>query len=65
MVFLSGNATTPSTVKAMLQGAVDFLMKCDPDGDLLEAVGNAMLLDGLRHACRRALAEIQSIHNIR
>ena len=41
LVFLSGNGTAPSTVKAMLQGAVDFLTKCAPDGDLLEAVGNA------------------------
>jgi FixJ family two-component response regulator len=65
LVFLSGNGTAPSTVKALRQGAVDFLTKCAPDGDLLEAVGNAVLLDGCRYACRRALAEIQSIHNIR
>ncbi len=65
LVFLSGNATTPSTAKAMLQGAVDFVTKCAPDGDLLKAVGNAMLLDGCRYTCRRALAEIQLITDIR
>ena len=62
MVFLSGNATTPSTVKAMLQGAVDFLTKCAPDGDLLEAVGNAVLLDGCQYARRGALAQMQSLY---
>ena len=62
LVFLSGNATTPSTVKAMLQGAVDFLTKCAPDGDLLEAVGNAVLLDGCQYARRGALAQMQSLY---
>ena len=62
LVFLSGNATVPSTVKAMLQGAVDFLTKCAPDGDLLEAVGNAVLLDGCQYARRGALAQMQSLY---
>jgi FixJ family two-component response regulator len=62
MVFLSGNGTIPSTVKALRQGAVDFLTKCAPDGDLLEAVGNAMLLDGCQYARRGALAQMQSLY---
>jgi FixJ family two-component response regulator len=62
MVFLSGNGTIPSTVKALRQGAVDFLTKCAPEGDLLGAVANAVLLDGCQYARRGALAQMQSLY---
>lgn len=62
MVFLSGNGTIPSTVKAMRQGAVDFLTKCAPDCDLLTAVAQALLLDGVQHVRRAALAEMRDLY---
>jgi len=62
MVFLSGNGTIPSTVKAMQQGAVDFLTKCAPDSELLAAVAQALQLDGLQFARRGALAAMQSLY---
>ena len=62
LVFLSGNGTIPSTVKAMRQGAVDFLTKCAPDHELLAAVAQALLLDGVQLARRGALAEMQSLY---
>lgn len=54
LVFLSGNGTIPSTVKAMRQGAVDFLTKCAPDADLLAAVAQALMLGGVQHSRRLA-----------
>jgi FixJ family two-component response regulator len=62
IVFLSGNATTPSTVKAIQNGAVNFLTKCAPEVDLLAAIAQALLLDGTQHARRRNLAEMQSLY---
>jgi FixJ family two-component response regulator len=62
LVFLSGNGTIPSTVKAMRQGAVDFLTKCAPDSELLAAVAQALQLDGVRLARRGALAQMQSLY---
>ena len=62
LVFLSGNGTIPSTVKAMRQGAVDFLTKCAPDSELLAALAQALQLDGVQLARRGALAEMQSLY---
>jgi len=62
LVFLSGNGTIPSTVKAMRQGAVDFLTKCAPDSELLAAVAQALQLDGVRLARRGALAQMQTLY---
>jgi FixJ family two-component response regulator len=62
LVFLSGNGTIPSSVKAMRQGAVDFLTKCAPDRELLAAVAQALLLDGVQHARRGALAEMWALY---
>lgn len=62
LVFLSGNGTIPSTVKAMRQGAVDFLTKCVPDSELLAAVAQALQLDGVQLARRGALAQMQSLY---
>ena len=62
VVFLSGNGTIPSTVKAMRQGAVDFLTKCTPDSELLAALAQALQLDGVQLARRGALAQMQSLY---
>ena len=58
----AADATGLVRAEALRQGAVDFLTKCAPDGDLLEAVGNAVLLDGCQYARRGALAQMQSLY---
>jgi len=42
VIFLSGQGDIPSTVKAMRGGAEDFLTKCAPKDDLLNAVNRAI-----------------------
>ncbi len=63
IVFLSGNATIPSTVKAIQNGAVDFLTKCAPEADLLDSIAQALLLDGTQHIRRRNLEKMQSLYD--
>lgn len=63
VVFLSGNGNIPSTVKAMRHGAVDFLTKCAPDEALLKSIQQALHLDSLQHARRRAVAKMQSLYD--
>ncbi len=62
LVFLSGNGTIPSTVKAMRQGAVDFLTKCTPDSELLAAVAQALMLDGVQHTRRVEVEKMQDLY---
>jgi FixJ family two-component response regulator len=45
VVFLTGHADIPSTVRAMRQGAVDFLEKRSPDQQLIAAVNRALERD--------------------
>jgi FixJ family two-component response regulator len=63
IVFLSGNATTPSTVKAIRNGAVDFLTKCAPETHLLDAVAQAMRLDEHQHTRRMTHEKMHSIYD--
>jgi FixJ family two-component response regulator len=62
VVFLSGNGTIPSTVKAMRNGAVDFLTKCAPEAELLAAIAQALLLDEVQHAQRGSLKQMQALY---
>lgn len=62
LIFLSGNGTIPSTVKAMRQGAVDFLTKCAPDSELMSAIAEALALDDLQHQRRSARIRMQSLY---
>jgi len=62
LVFLSGNGNIPSTVKAMRQGAVDFLTKCAPEAELLRTIEQALLLDRAQQARRSAKAKTQSLY---
>jgi len=63
VVFISGNGTIPSTVKAMQHGAVDFLTKCAPETYLLAAIAQALGLDKSRHARRRILGTMQALYD--
>jgi len=63
VVFVSGNGTIPSTVKAMRNGAVDFLTKCAPETELLAAIAQALLLDGIQHARRSSFEKMQDLYH--
>lgn len=62
VVFLSGNGTVPSTVKAIRGGAVDFLTKCAPEEELLGAVAQALALDGTQHEKRCREEKYQNLY---
>jgi FixJ family two-component response regulator len=53
VVFISGEGDIPSSVRAMRQGAVDFLTKPVDSGELLEAVTRALAKDA-EHRERQA-----------
>jgi FixJ family two-component response regulator len=58
IVFISGRADVPASVRAMKAGAVDFLSKPVDEGELLGAVAGALERDRARrleHAERRGL----------
>jgi len=63
VVFLSGSGTIPSTVRAMQNGAVDFLMKCAPEAELLAAIAQALLLDGVQHIRRRTIEKMRFLYD--
>jgi FixJ family two-component response regulator len=50
MVFLSGEGDIPSTVRAIRQGAVDFITKTAPKAQLLAAVDSALARDARQRA---------------
>jgi FixJ family two-component response regulator len=58
-VFISGHGDIPMTVRAMKQGAMEFLTKPVRGQDLLDAVQNAIERD---RALRKERAEIASLH---
>src|SRR5262245_49636057 len=59
MLFLTGHADTVSTVRAMRQGAEDFLEKRAPKEQLLEAVQRALVRDGRERAERSRQDEVR------
>jgi two-component system, LuxR family, response regulator FixJ len=59
VIFLSGTGDITSTVRAMRQGAEDFLTKDAPKEDLLKAVERALARDLLQRAERFHLQELQ------
>jgi FixJ family two-component response regulator len=59
IIFLTGHGDIPTSVKAMKQGAVDFLTKPVDDEDLLKAIRDAIEKDCVRRQARAEVAEIQ------
>ena len=57
VVFLTGHGDIPSSVRAMREGAVDFLEKLAPREELLAAIARALARDAQMHAERIRLAE--------
>lgn len=60
IIFLTGHGDIPTTVRAMRQGAEDFLTKRAPKQDLLEAVKRALARDARRRAERVRLRELRA-----
>lgn len=58
-VFLSGQGDIPASVRAMKQGAVDFLTKPVNDGDLLNAIRQALARDRAARAQDADKAEVR------
>lgn len=59
IVFMTGRGDVAASVQAMKAGAVDFLVKPFPYGDLVAAVRNALAMDEHARKVRVALASIQ------
>jgi FixJ family two-component response regulator len=60
IIFITGHGDIPMSVKAMKQGAVDFLPKPVTDKDLLRAIEQALARASHDHAERLEFEEIQS-----
>jgi FixJ family two-component response regulator len=60
IIFITGHGDIPMTVKAMKDGAVDFLPKPVKDKDLLRAIELALARSVRERAARDELEEIQS-----
>jgi FixJ family two-component response regulator len=60
IVFISGHADVPMTVKAMKAGAIEFLTKPVREQDLLDAVRAAIELDRLEREKTAALAKVRA-----
>ncbi len=58
IIFLTGQGDIPSTVRAMREGAEDFLEKRAPKEKLLEAVRRAIARDAQEHAARARAREV-------
>ena len=50
IIFITGHADVPTSVRAMKAGALEFLTKPFRDQDLLDAISSALELDRLRRA---------------
>lgn len=61
IVFITGHADVPMTVRAMKLGAVNFLPKPFRDQELLEAVWEALRMDAERRAAESEISELQQL----
>lgn len=58
VIFLTGHADIPSTVRAMRSGALDFLEKTAPDEEVIAAIVRALERDAEEHGARMRLVEL-------
>jgi FixJ family two-component response regulator len=58
VVFLTGRGDIPNSVRAMRQGAADFLEKRAPEADLLAAVRRALAADAAHSGLRSRFAHL-------
>jgi len=59
IIFITGHADIPMTVKAMKSGAVEFLTKPFRDQDLLDVIQRALTRDRVVREKQKQLAELQ------
>jgi RNA polymerase sigma factor (sigma-70 family) len=59
VIFLTGNGDIPMSVRAIKQGAVDFLTKPVHDSDLIEVIHDAIEKDRIARQARVKLSELQ------
>jgi FixJ family two-component response regulator len=60
VVFLSGHGDIPTSVRAMRQGAEDFLTKRAPKAELVAAIERALARDTLLRSQRARLRELRA-----
>jgi FixJ family two-component response regulator len=60
VVFLTGHGDIPSSVRAMRQGAEDFLTKRAPKAELVAAIERALARDTLLRSQRARLRELRT-----
>src|SRR5882724_9185299 len=60
VIFMTGQGDIPTTVRAMRQGAEDFLRKLAPKEDLFAAVERALARDSQEQQQRRRQREVQN-----
>jgi FixJ family two-component response regulator len=63
VIFISGHADIPMSVRAMKAGAVEFLTKPVRHQDLLDAVQRALDQDRIRREDDEAVAELRASHD--
>jgi FixJ family two-component response regulator len=61
VVFLTGQGDIPSSVKAMRQGAEDFLTKLAPESELLNAIRRAVARGAVERAARDRQAAVRAL----
>ncbi len=61
VIFLTGNGDIPMSVRAIKQGAVDFLTKPVNDSDLISAIHDAIEKDRVARQARATLSELQQL----
>jgi len=62
IIFLTGHADVPMSVRAMKAGAVEFLTKPFREQDLLDAITQAIERDRVARQERREIAELRARH---
>jgi FixJ family two-component response regulator len=60
VIFISGHADVPMSVRAMKAGAVEFLIKPVRNQDLLDAIQRALNQDSIRREDDKAVAELRA-----
>jgi len=60
VIFLTGQGDIPTSVRAMRQGAEDFLTKLAPKKDLIEAVKRALIRDARQRTERIRMRELRA-----
>lgn len=64
IVFISGHADIPSSVRAMKGGAIEFLSKPYSEQELLKAINAAIALDRTERERRSQIVELRSHYNL-